>query len=365
MNRDDGHGTNRDDGHGTNRDGPAGTDADAPTNADSVRTDGGTATTNADDSPLSAVDETLRMVSWYPIAKKELLDTTRSWVLWLVSVLFLAVFVIPLAVVLYTGLGPTAKAVGALVAAGARSLASILVPLAAIAVSFAAVSGERQGGSLKLLLSLPYTRRDVVMGKFVSRLTVVGLPLLVALVLRLLVAAPKGNVGALDSQAIFVGLTLVLAAVFVAIGVGLSAATKTTNRSIGAVFGVYVYLFLFWNSLANGIGNLLSRFTDVQQLTKFKVVLFVKLLNPTQAYKSLLSSLLGTPTYVARVQMFGSLLSGRQARLQTQLKQQLLAKQFQNSLPVYLGDPAAAVVLVAWIVVPLVVGYYLFEHADL
>jgi ABC-2 type transport system permease protein len=42
-------------------------------------------------------------------------------------------------------------------------------PIVGVVVGYNAVSGGRESGSLKLLLSLPHSRADVVFGKVVGR----------------------------------------------------------------------------------------------------------------------------------------------------------------------------------------------------
>jgi len=54
------------------------------------------------------------------------------------------------------------------------NIVTLFLPLVAIFAGYAAISKERTGGSLKLLLSLPHSRKDVIIGKVVGRCGVVG-----------------------------------------------------------------------------------------------------------------------------------------------------------------------------------------------
>jgi ABC-2 type transport system permease protein len=327
---------------------------------------------------LAPVDDSLSQISWYPIAKKEFQDTVRTKsvvVLWL---FFLTMYPLPIAILLYTDFGGQAQGITALIGSQATAFSSVLVPIAAVALSYSAISAERERGSLKILLSLPYTRSDVVVGKAVGRTTAVALPLVVGIVLRTLViipANPEGidvsDLSSLAGQTASTALlTVALATAFIAIGIGFSAAARSSRLSIAGTFGLYFYFFLFWNSFANGVSTLLQEVGNVAQLTALKVTLFIKLLNPTQAYKTLVTSAGGTSTAQARLNIFA--FRNRQLACQ-----EIFNASFNQSIfggtceiasaqvPFYLTDAAIVVYLLAWIAVPLVLGYRAFAAADL
>lgn len=101
------------------------------------------------------------------IARKEFRDRIRNrWVL-AVAVVFTA-FALVIAyfgaaqqgAVGFTGVAPTL--------ASLTSLAIYLVPLIALILGYDAIVGERERGSLDLLLSLPLTRLELLLGKFVG-----------------------------------------------------------------------------------------------------------------------------------------------------------------------------------------------------
>jgi len=71
-------------------------------------------------------------------------------------------------------------------------LVTTLVPLVGVVVGYNAVSGERESGSLKLLLSLPHSRADVVFGKVVGRGAALALAVFAGFLLPalVLIAAP-------------------------------------------------------------------------------------------------------------------------------------------------------------------------------
>ncbi|MDG5777957.1 ABC transporter permease [Haloarculaceae archaeon H-GB2-1] len=296
---------------------------------------------------------------WLVIARKEFADTIRSKVLWILSVLFVSVFALPAALAQYFDIGQfiqsqTGQQVTTnLLAQQTSRLASALVPIIAIAVAYAAITREREKGSLKLLLSLPHTRADVVVGKVVGRSGVVAVPIAVGMLITMAVVLPTQIAFKAGGFVTFALLTMLLGVAFVGLSVGVSAATSTSRRSMVGTVGLFVYFYLFWNSFARGVGQLLKDHAGIATDTQLHVTLFLKLLNPTQAYQTLLTSALGTETYVARARMFSGLMG------------QIVAQQLKGSLPFYLGDGMALAILLAWLVVPVALGYVVFQAADL
>jgi len=111
------------------------------------------------------------------VARKEFRDALRSKGLWVPSLVFTAFFVIPAAAALWFDVGIRGgQDVGMqlLIRVIYPNIVTLFLPLVAIFAGYAAISKERTSGSLKLLLSLPHPRKDVIIGKVVGRCGVVG-----------------------------------------------------------------------------------------------------------------------------------------------------------------------------------------------
>src|SRR5699024_6961636 len=59
-----------------------------------------------------------------------------------------------------------------------RQPALYLIPMIGIVVGYKAIAGERDSGSIKLLLALPNTRREVFLGKVIGQTAVVSVAIL-------------------------------------------------------------------------------------------------------------------------------------------------------------------------------------------
>jgi hypothetical protein len=107
-------------------------------------------------------------MTWEVVARKDFQDAVRSHWLWALSALFVAVLAFPPALIIadIIQIGQASEGLNTdLFVFLMRDTMTLLVPIIAIVLAYASVTGERDSGTLKLLLSLPHSRRDVVAGK--------------------------------------------------------------------------------------------------------------------------------------------------------------------------------------------------------
>ena len=231
----------------------------------------------------------------------------------------------------------------------------LLIPLTGVVVSYAALVGERESGTMKLLLALPHSRRSVVVGKLIGRSGVVAVPVL----LGFLVAAPVFPILGVTLKPVgflaFALATALVGVVFVAVSLGASAAASTARRAVVGVVGLYVLFTLLWGQFSNAIFRQISDNTDLGNEALIQVFLVLRHVNPVRAYESLVASVGPQSELQARTSVF----SGLQGQFFAQTLEQ------GSGLPVYLTDPALVVYLLLWIVVPVALGYWAFERADL
>ena len=250
------------------------------------------------DATLGKVDRALHgQFNWYPVAKKDFKDALRSRGLWVLAAIFTVVFIAPIAVRLYLdGIGPSPPDGGlgtrAIIELIYLDLVTLFLPLVTIFVGVAALTKEKSSGSLKLLLSLPFSRRSVLLGKVFGRCAVVAVPFLIATsITAVFIAASTVNLN-FEMYALFMLFSLIFALVMVSIAVSISGAVSTTLRSVIVNALFYIYVSFGWNSLANGVGKFMFNDLGVSRAVRWNTVLFLKLLSPTQAYKTLVNSML-------------------------------------------------------------------------
>ena len=284
------------------------------------------------------------------VAAKEFRDASRSRMLWAVIALF-ALFSVGGAVAfdrLYDGL--TAVDATRMLAVPA----SKIVPLAALLVGYLAVAGERDSGSIRVLLGLPATRADVVVGKLVGRTGVVAVAVLVAFGAGgLAVFALFGTFPLADLVALAV-LTALFGLAYVGIAVGVSSFAATRARAMAGAIGVYALFGVLWGVVPAAIHYLIEGAVPEPPLPAW--YLLVIRINPEQAYAAAGQFLLGEfgTSYV--VDAGGNVQQGAARSLS-----ELVA----GSVPFYLEPWFGLVVLGAWLLVPVGIGYLRFRTADL
>jgi ABC-2 type transport system permease protein len=195
---------------------------------------------------------------WRLIARKDVEDSVRERQLHIGVGLFVVVGLI--AGYLYGSSydpasvdRPELQFLGVLVGA-----ALFLVPIAAIMLSQGRIVDKRNRGELVVLLGMPFSRRDVVLGSVAGRFAVT------AVVVSCLFAFATG-VAALMLAPIpllrivaFLAVFAAFAAIFVAIGTAISAAVSGTTRAAVLAVGVYLF-FVFrvhtiaWTLFVNGV----------------------------------------------------------------------------------------------------------------
>lgn len=296
-------------------------------------------------------------MSWQAIARKDFADSVRSgWVIGL-SIVFLVLFValsyffaagVGGAVVEQTGEQLSSDAFISLLA----SFIGLMIPLVAVVLAYASVAGERDSGTLKLLLSLPHSRRDVVLGKIVGRSAVIVLPILVGFVAAAIVFLITPVTFEVGNYVAFALLSALLGIVFVCLAVGISAASGSRRQAMLGNVGIYVIFALFWGSFAEGLVSLLDEYTDTGFETLIQLQLATRLLNPTDAYQSLAAILWTGDALGARAALFGGFAG------------EIYADAL-DPLPAYFSDPVVALVFLAWLALPPVLGYLVFRDADL
>lgn len=277
-------------------------------------------------------------MSWAVVARKDFQDAIRSKGLIGLTVLF--VLFCAGAAYLYTIIGANDPQAASLLDFVSFLLApaAILVPITGLVVGYKAIAGERETGSIKLLLGLPHTRLDVVVGKVLGRAAVVTVSILVGFLVAAIVALVLYGSFSFENFAVFTVLTVLLALAFVSIGVGISASTGSTSKAVIAVFGVFLLFQFLWGQIPNLLNYVVNGSYQFAGQPPDWYFFFTRL-NPSNAYQATVTGWL--------------------------FENSLLELFFGGDLPFFLSPWAALAILLAWILLPAGIGYLTFESADL
>ncbi|EJN57578.1 ABC transporter permease subunit [Halogranum rubrum] len=288
-------------------------------------------------------------MTWLAIAKKDFRDAVQSRALWALVAMFVLLSLV--STYSYVEVPELFGGAGGATFAGlvffTVGLTGLFVPLAAIVVCYKSLAGEREIGSIKLLLSLPTNRLNVFAGKVVGRAAV----LMFGLGVGLLVGLGFGSVllGTLDLGAtlVFVLVTLGFAAIYAGIIVGLSATTGSTSRATTLALGFFVVFELLWDVVPMAVVYLVNGFSLSSTMPEWAFL--VSQVSPSSAYLSMVVALL--PGFA---EMAGA------APAETGVGVEAVEPD-----PFYLSPEVGIVVLGLWLVVPFLIGYYRFNAADL
>ena len=218
--------------------------------------------------------------------------------------------------------------------ANLSSLSAYLVPLLALLVSFDAIVGEAERGTLALLLTYPLQRWQLLAGKFCGHLWVLVLvvvlgygPLAVFVIWRF--GDPTGWQGYIAMML----ATVLLGAVFLALGYLISVLCRQRASAVGAAIVLWLVLVVLYD-----LGLLGLLLADENHLIGERVFAALLLVNPGDAYR--LFNLLANDAIGALTGM-GAVVDGRAL------------------------EPGTALwVLVAWVVVPFTASAIVFQQRE-
>ncbi len=216
------------------------------------------------------------------IAGKEIRDGMRNrWIV--ATTLLLAALALTLT---FLGSAPTGTVGATRLAVTIVSLSSLtifLVPLIALLLAYDAIVGEFDRGTLLLLLSYPVARWQVVIGKFLGHLAILAIATAVgygAAAGALLIA--EGQVAGLATFAVMVGSSVLLGAVFVAIGYLISATVRDRGLAGGLAIGVWLLFVLIYDMALLGL-----LVVDKGRVITADMLDVLLLLNPADAFRVL------------------------------------------------------------------------------
>ncbi|WP_439492050.1 ABC transporter permease [Bosea sp. (in: a-proteobacteria)] len=269
------------------------------------------------------------------VARKEVQEGLRNrWVL--ATTLLLAALALTLT---FLGSAPTGTVgVRALdvVIVSLASLTIFLLPLIALLISHDAVVGEMERGTMLLLLSYPIGRWQVLLGKFVGHLAILAFATLIGYGAAALALVLTG--AAIDREswvafAAMIGSSILLGAVFIALGYLVSALVRQRGTAAGIAVGLWLVFVLLYDMALLG-----ALVVDQGQTISGGVLSALLLLNPTDAYR--VFNLSGSSSLSAISGMAGTA---------------------RNSL----GNEALLAALVLWVLVPLSLSALAFSRREL
>lgn len=186
------------------------------------------------------------------IARKELRERTRSrWVLAVAGVF--TAFALAIAYLGAAQQGSVGFKGIELTIASLVSLAIYLVPLIALILGYDAIVGERERGSLDLLLSLPLTRMELMLGKYLGLSAALTVSTLAGFGLVGLLLAVQGGPQVLFHYGGFMVSAILMGMAFLALAVLVSAMSASKSTASGIAITIWFVLVLVYDLVLLGL----------------------------------------------------------------------------------------------------------------
>ena len=217
------------------------------------------------------------------LAMKELRDGLRNrWIA--AAIIVLGTLALALSLL---GSAPTGSVKASAMDITVISLASLsvyLIPLIALMLSFDALVGEFERGTMMLLLTYPVTRWQVIMGKFLGHVLILFIAIFAGyggamLIMTLTTGASMEGWQAYVSMMFS---SLILGAIFIALGYLVSVSVKERATAAGAAIGLWLVFVVLYDLLLFG-----ALLIDEGQLISQQLFSMLMLASPTDTYRIL------------------------------------------------------------------------------
>lgn len=267
------------------------------------------------------------------LIEKELLDSIRNrWFFtFLVTFIILAFSIIYMGIIKSTGLGFESfnKTTGSLL-----NLILFLVPMITLLLGSTSISGEKEHGTLNLILSKPISAVEYILGKYFGIATALMLTIVVGFGLMGMVVAFKVSIADARSYIIFVLLSLLLVLSFLSISMFISVLVKKRITAIIVSTIIWFFFILVYDLIVMACANFF-------QGTSMALFLLISiLLNPADSVRTLAIVNLGGET------IFGPSLI-ELTRMITNVSSELLL----------------IAAIFAWVIIPLYFTVFFFKRS--
>jgi Cu-processing system permease protein len=214
------------------------------------------------------------------VAEKEFLNARRDMRVIAIS----AIFTLLALGIAYFGSAPTGQVSFRgfdVTVASLVSLAIFIVPLVALLLGYDAIVGEKEKSTLGLLLALPVTRAEVLIGKFVGLSGTLVLSITAGFGLAGIVIGLEAGLEEASSYLVFIATSILLGMVFLSLALLLSTLASEKSKAIfGAIFFWFFFVIIYDLAL---LGLLISSDGAISP----RVFSFLLMLNPTDVFRIL------------------------------------------------------------------------------
>jgi Cu-processing system permease protein len=136
------------------------------------------------------------------------------------------------------------------------SLTIFLVPLIALLIAHDAIAGEFDRGTMLLLLSYPVRRWQIIAGKFIGHVSILGFATLLGYGAAGIAVSLSGGIaepGAIFAFMVMIGSSVLLGAAFTALGYVASVLTRDQRAAAAVALGLWLFFVLLYDMILLGL----------------------------------------------------------------------------------------------------------------
>ena len=271
----------------------------------------------------------------YSIAKKEFLDNYRNkWIIAL-SIIFL---ILTLVISYFSTRGGVGwKDLGNTIG-GMMFFVQILIPIIALMLSYATIVGEREKGSLSLLLSYPIKREEIIIGKFLGLSSVLAIAIFIGFGISGIIIGINVKDVQWGDYLVFILSSILFGVVYIALAIFFSSVLKKRSTAIGAAIFIWFLFAMIWNIILFGILVSNYGFDKISQedWTAPDWYYVSSIINPITAFSMLVALNVGP-----------------------------VQADIAGKLPTFYTTETTLLILFLWVIIPLLVALYIFKKKDI
>ena len=271
----------------------------------------------------------------YSIAKKEFLDNYRNkWIIAL-SIIFL---ILTLVISYFSTRGGVGwKDLGNTIG-GMMFFVQILIPIIALMLSYATIVGEREKGSLSLLLSYPIKREEIIIGKFLGLSSVLAIAIFIGFGISGIIIGINVKDVQWGDYLVFILSSILFGVVYIALAIFFSSVLKKRSTAIGAAIFIWFLFAMIWNIILFGILVSNYGFDKISQedWTAPDWYYVSSIINPITAFSMLVALNVGP-----------------------------VQADIAGKLPTFYTTETTLLILFLWVIIPLLVALYIFKKRDI
>lgn len=279
----------------------------------------------------------MNLKSIFVIAKKEYMDNIRNFWIIIVSFLF-ALFTI---LVSYAGSVFTNQWQDlSLTVAGMSGLVQFFISIVGLMLGYSAIVGEIERGSMSSFLSLPVSRLEILLGKFLGLGAVLTTTIIVGFgISGIIIGLNVSNVD-YSQYLVFIGGSLLLGLVFLTLGLFLSSIFKRRTTAMGLAIFMWIFFLIIWQFISGAL-LLASGSISTTNLSIPDWYYSFQIINPVQSYSMFINL------------NFESVITN-QANIESVF-----------GYPSFITTELTLVVLMIWIITLFILSFLIFKRRDI